>query len=95
MSAGIEINITIWDLQPARIHRIEQHLADALRDLQIKGNINSMSEPPLLSRMDMLHRIPALEIDGSLWTLSADREMSYELCFSLLARLKEQNQRNG
>ncbi len=60
--------ITIWDNDPSRIAQIEQSLMLVMKDLGIKYEISSMSEPPLLSRMGLYGKTPALEINGNYWT---------------------------
>lgn len=83
------LNITLWDLDTNRIADINRNLHTALKKSGLKGTITIMSEPPLISRMNLTHRIPVLEIDGEYWTLRAGEGISEKDCmrlFSLLAQ---------
>lgn len=81
------LEITIWDLDPVRIADIRHNLALAFQDVGIRANIIVMSEPPLISRMQLLHRIPLLEIKGKYWELKRGYPISREACLSLLRQL--------
>ena len=48
-----------------------------------------MSEPPLLARMGVLHRVPILEIDGVQWALVPNCTISEEDCRNLLKILED------
>ncbi len=78
------LKITIWDLEASRISRIERKLYRAMQQLQVTGIIDSQSEPPLLSRMNMVGKIPALEINGMFWTQKPGVEFSEQACIELL-----------
>ena len=80
------IDICIWDNDSARIAEIDANLARALRSLGMRGNVRSMSEPPLLAREGLLNDVPALEIAGRYWKLRPNQTISEEACRSLLRR---------
>lgn len=87
METGSEI--VIWDSVPERIAIIDENLHRAMRRVGIRCAVSSMSEPPLLARMDMLGRLPSLEINGDYWTLEPGRVITEEECIHLLQFLKD------
>ena len=44
------LSIVIWDYDPERIAEIDRNLHLALRELNLRGTVSSLSEPPLMSR---------------------------------------------
>lgn len=43
------LSIVIWDYDPERIAEIDRNLHLALRELNLRGTVSSLSEPPLMS----------------------------------------------
>ena len=82
-----KLAVTIWDSSAARIIEIEKNLQLAAREQGMELSIAVMSEIPLLSRRNLLSRIPALEIDGMLWTLRPHESFTLDECRTLLRRL--------
>ena len=86
-------NITIWDTHAGRIAEIERNLLAAMKRAGVRVVVDSQSEPPMVSRMNLLHRVPTLEVDGLFWTLEPGETISEESCLQLLTVLKDR--RNG
>lgn len=84
-------NITIWDTHAGRIAEIERNLLSAMKRVGVRVVVDSQSEPPMISRMNLLHRIPTLEVDGMFWTLEPGETISEESCVQLLTMLKQQS----
>lgn len=80
----MKIDITVYDLVPERLAQIEENLKSALKQLGIKGDIYLISEPPLISRMNIYHRIPVLEIDDQYWSKNFYEAVSKQDCIELL-----------
>lgn len=78
------LEITLWDNDIPRMAEIERNLHQAMRVLGLHGQVNFMSEPPLLARMGMLNEVPVLEIGGLYWKHGANRTISPEACEALL-----------
>lgn len=90
-----KIQVTIWDLSPKRIYRISNYLKKAMIQLDIEGQVCSMSEPPLLGRMGVIHKIPVLEIDGLFWNIENTNDISFDMCICLLSFLKKSYSNHG
>lgn len=86
-----DVKITIWDLEAKRIARIEKKLYEAMRECGVKGTVASQSEPPLLSRMNLTNRVPALEVDGLFWTQDPGKEFDKAACLELVRIILENN----
>ncbi len=82
------VRITLWDRDAARIAEIEKNIKGAFNELKIKGEIIIMSEPPLLARTGIIHRVPVLEINGLQYSLKAGETMPQRDIVDLLAALK-------
>ena len=52
------LSIVIWDYDPERIAEIDRNLHLALRELNLRGTVSSLSEPPLMSREGLVGREP-------------------------------------
>ena len=81
------MDITLWDRDATRISDIERNLRSAMKKLAIEGHITIMSEPPLLNRMGVLHRVPLLEIDSMYWSLHVEETIPEKDIIDLLAAL--------
>ncbi|HJD96875.1 hypothetical protein [Mailhella massiliensis] len=79
--------ISIWDNDAGRIRAIEANLYRAMRTLGLKGVVKIISEPPLLSRENLLDRVPVLEIMDQYWSLTPQTIITEEQCRTLLAFL--------
>lgn len=55
------LSIVIWDYDPERIAEIDRNLHLALRELNLRGTVSSLSEPPLMSREGLVGREPVLK----------------------------------
>ena len=82
-------SLILWDHNTERIAEISANLRKVMQVNRIEGTIRVMSEPPLLARMGVLHRVPILEIDGVQWTLVPNCTISEEDCQNLLHMLKD------
>lgn len=83
------LRIIIWDHNADRIAAIDHNLHCALRKVGIRGEVFSMSEPPLLARKGLIHRVPVLEIGGMHWSLTPGEEISEAACEQLLSRFRD------
>ena len=81
------MQITIWDLNPNRIAEINKNLLMAIKDTGAKASITIMSEPPLIARMNLTHRVPLLEIDGNYWNLPPGEPITHKACVQLLQKI--------
>ena len=62
------LRITILDTQVERILACEQAVRRALRKLEMEAVVTQISEPPHLSRLNVWERLPALDINGLIWS---------------------------
>lgn len=67
------LSIVIWDYDPERIAEIDRNLHLALRELNLRGTVSSLSEPPLMSREGLVGREPVLEIGDAYWSLRREK----------------------
>ena len=70
------LSIVIWDYDPERIAEIDRNLHLALRELNLRGTVSSLSEPPLMSREGLVGREPVLEIGDAYWSLRPGETIS-------------------
>lgn len=63
---SLEVVILDSDLQ--RMNLCEKSALKALKEANLKGVVTKVCEPPYLARMDVMGRLPALEIDGMIWS---------------------------
>lgn len=87
-----KLPVTIWDSSAQRINEIERNLLLAASEAGLALELTVMSEIPLLGRKNLLSRIPALEIEGMLWTIRPFEAFTLEQCRSLLIRIKNVHQ---
>lgn len=80
----MKIDITIYDLDPERLSIIDKNIKSALKKLNLKGEITLISEPPLISRMNIYHRIPVIEINNQYWSKTIYETISENDCIELL-----------
>ncbi|MBP3731506.1 MAG: hypothetical protein J6I40_08570 [Mailhella sp.] len=80
----MSIEISIWDNDTERIRTIEGNLARAMRSLNLKGVVKIISEPPLISRENLLNRVPVLEIQDKYWSLKPQAVITEDQCRDLL-----------
>ena len=80
----MKIDITIYDLDPERLSIIDKNIKSALKKLNLKGEITLISEPPLISRMNIYHRIPVIEINNQYWSKKIYETISENDCIELL-----------
>ena len=84
---AMNTEISLWDNDTERIRIIEANLYRAMRSLGLKGVVKIISEPPLLSRENLLDRVPVLEIMDKYWSLSPQTVITEDQCRELLATL--------
>ena len=84
------LSIVIWDYNPERIAEIDRNLHLALRELNLRGTVSSLSEPPLMSREGLVGREPVLEIGDAYWSLRPGETISKEACLKLLSRIVQE-----
>lgn len=83
------LSIVIWDYDPERIAEIDRNLHQALRELNLRGTVSSLSEPPLMSREGLVGREPVLEIGDAYWSRPGET-ISKEACLKLLSRIVQE-----
>jgi len=81
------LSITIWDNNAARMAEIDHNIHLVLRELKLKGIVNSISEPPLLARENLLNRVPVLEIEEKYWSLKANTVIGQTEIKNLLIKI--------
>lgn len=84
--------VTIWDTSPARIAAIERNLIAASKRAGVRVDIDSQSEPPMVSRMNLMHRVPTLEIGGMFWTLVPGEVIAEDACAQLLTMIRKRDE---
>jgi len=62
------LDITILDHDFDRLNECEASVKRALKTLGMKAVVTKVSEPPFLSRLNVWERLPALQIDGLIWS---------------------------
>jgi hypothetical protein len=62
------LDITILDHNFDRLNACEVSVKTALKDLGMKAIVTKVSEPPFLSRLNVWEKLPALQIDGLIWS---------------------------
>ena len=67
-----------------------QSLRGILRELNLRGTVSSLSEPPLMSREGLVGREPVLEIGDAYWSLRPGETISKEACLKLLSRIVQE-----
>ena len=70
--------ITIWDVNAKRIAEISENLLRAMQSVGSRYDLEIMSEPPLVSRMGLLNRVPTFEVNGMYWTLRPGETVTQE-----------------
>lgn len=78
--------VTIWDDDVERIESITKNLYEAAKPFGCAMRISSMSEPPLLARMQFTGKTPVLEIGGIYWQLRSGEVPNLESCKKLLEK---------
>jgi hypothetical protein len=81
------ISITILDCQLDRMQECEHAVQQAVRELGLKAAVTQVSEPPYLARLNVWERLPALEIEGLIWS----RESSQAFTTSEVRRLLQKH----
>ncbi|MCP4754130.1 MAG: hypothetical protein GY866_24860 [Proteobacteria bacterium] len=61
------LRITILDTKLDRMRACEKAVHEALKGLGKKAVVTLNAEPPYLTRMNLWDRLPALDIDGTIW----------------------------
>jgi hypothetical protein len=79
----MQLNVIIWDTEPARIARIDRNLHLAFRQLGISGVVTCNSDPPSLFRENLFDKVPVLEVDGKHWRCKSS-EPDVDACIELL-----------
>ena len=62
------MEITVLDHDFDRLNACEASVKKALKTLGMKAVVTKVSEPPFLSRLNVWDRLPALQIDGNIWS---------------------------
>lgn len=78
------LNITIWDVDGVRANNIQKRLYDAMKKHHVFGVVNIMSEPPLIGRMNLMNRIPVLEVENFFWHLHPGKAFSEKDCHDFI-----------
>ena len=86
-TASEAIRITILDYDLDRINACEKSLYQALRELGLKGVVVHISEPPYLARLQVWERMPALEIDGLIWSRASTEAFKKDEVITLLGNI--------
>lgn len=79
------LSICIWDLDNERLENIDRKVRKSLSKLGVSACLTSNSEPPLVARMNLTGRVPALEINDTFWSQVPGSEFSQEACDQLIA----------
>jgi hypothetical protein len=82
-----KMKIMILDNDLDRMNRCEDNIRQALKSLQLKAEITKVCEPPYLARMDVLGRLPALDVDGDIWSRPSRNAFNVPELLTLLRRV--------
>ncbi|MBN2060465.1 MAG: hypothetical protein JW882_08615 [Deltaproteobacteria bacterium] len=86
----LQKTINIWDENISRVTRIEKNLAQAMRNMGISAKVQINSEPPHLSRLNLIGSTPAIQIDsGEFWRHTAGKVITVEQFEHLLGKLQK------
>ena len=81
------LTIVVLDHDLERMNACETAILLALKELDIAGNVSKVSEPPYLSRLDIWERLPALEIEGRIWSKKGKEAFTKDEVSRLLTML--------
>ncbi len=85
----MEHEIIIWDENAGRINAMEPNLRVAMSRCNIKASVQLNSEPPLLSRNNLIGSTPAIQIDGGeFWRHTIGVAVTIEQFEQLFAKLR-------
>lgn len=80
------VKITILDTRVERILACEQAVRKALRKLDMEAAVTQISEPPHLTRLNVWERLPALDIDGLIWSRKSEKAFTSQEVIQLLEK---------
>jgi len=80
------LRIVVLDHQLDRMRECEQAVHQAVRELGLKAEVTMVSEPPYLARLNVWDRLPALEIDGMIWSRKPGEAFSVSEIVGLLRK---------
>ena len=78
------MDIIILDHRFERLNACEVSVKKALKTLGLKAVVTKVSEPPFLSRLNVWEKIPALQIDGLIWSRPSKEAFSTDEVIQLL-----------
>ncbi len=78
------MDITILDHNFDRLNACEVSVKRALKELGMKAIVTKVSEPPFLSRLNVWEKLPALQIDGNIWSRKSKDAFSTDEVVKLL-----------
>jgi hypothetical protein len=79
--------ITVLDHDLDRMNACEEAVKRALKKVGIRANVTQVSEPPYLSRLNIWDRMPALEIEGKIWSKKGKEAYTVDEVVRLLTML--------
>lgn len=78
------MEITVLDHNFDRLNACEVSVKQALKALGMKAVVTKVSEPPFLSRLNVWEKLPALQIDGLIWSRKSKEAFSADEVVKLL-----------
>ncbi len=78
------LDITILDHNFDRLNACEVSVKRALKEVGMKAIVTKVSEPPFLSRLNVWEKLPALQIDGLIWSRKSKEAFSTDEVVKLL-----------
>lgn len=79
--------ITILDHDLERMNTCEIAVKQAVKEVGLDASVIKMSEPPYLSRLNVWERLPALEIEGKIWSKKVGKAYTNSEVVKLLITL--------
>ncbi|MFQ9867817.1 MAG: hypothetical protein ACLRWP_13130 [Bilophila wadsworthia] len=67
------LSIVIWDYDPERIAEIDRNLHQALRELNFRGTVSSLSNRRSCPAKRLVGREPVLEIGDAYWSYGREK----------------------
>ena len=78
------LKIVVLDYQFDRLNACESAVMSALKETRMKADVTKVSEPPFLARLNVWERLPALEINGKIWSRPSKDAFSKKEVIGLL-----------
>lgn len=76
--------ISVLDHDFERMNACEAAVKQAIKKVGIEATVTKMSEPPYLFRLNIWGRLPAIEIEGKVWSKKGENAFTSDEVVRLL-----------